>query len=357
MAFAVPTATEIATVAAQFGWSKTIEALIGTPGDVYRAYRFGNVHDRNSIKMMILYGDAHFSISANRFEGDQVLDSVGFQSHLDVAVRKSAVFSGLLPLTDMLRMTTASLTVDFLAGLSVAKRISRADTKRLGDLGFTPADLPRIRSRLQVDGTGAIGNTNRSTWGKLDEEITLSVINNVERTILDPNGATLPKFMTNMDGGQFVPRIMMKFMRFPFESYERLLVRGMQEADAKQLMGFAGNVAMWGGILAMKDAIKESDDKKYEGADGNFALMRDAFLYNSYTALPISMADTVSGLVTGENITNDYKFRVGGAVWGDVTKLQRGNPTYSIPFSRINIGDAVSNVFNRVNYLDEFWKE
>jgi hypothetical protein len=308
--------------------------------------------------MMISYGDANFNVKANRFEADGALDSVGFQNKLDIAVQKSAVFSGLLPLTDMLRMTTAALSVDFLAGLSVlGKKISKADMKRMQDMGFDAEDLERIRTTLQVDAKGAIGNFNRSTWGKLDEDITLAVMNNVERTILHPNGATLPKFMTNMDGGQFVPRIMMKFMRFPFESYERLLVRGMQEADIKQLMGFAGNTAMWGGILMMKDAIRDPEDQKYSGSDGLGALAKDSFLYNSYTALPVSMTDTFSGLLTGDNFTNDYKYRVGGAVWGDFTKLQQGNPTYSVPFASMNLGDAVGSLMNQINFLDDFWEE
>lgn len=358
LAFAVPTMTEVASIAKEFGWSKTIDTLIGTPQDVYKLYKEGTPSERNTIEMMVSYGDAYFATRANRFDVESTFDSVGkTQEFLDGIVRREAVFGGLLPLTDMLKMTTASLSVDFLARMSVAKKISDTDLMRIQDMGFGKEDLARIRDTLKVDATGRIGNTDRKTWGKLDREITAGVITMTERTILHPNGATLPKFMTNMNEGQFLPRVMFKFMRFPFESYERLLVRGIQEADAKQMMAVAGNIAMWTLILSAKDAIKEEDKQKYTGDDGVNKLMLDSFLYNSFTAFPISMADTMSGLVTGENLTNDYRYRMGGAVQSDYESLIDGQPRFAMPWGSVNIGDAVAQQLGTLSGLEELNKE
>jgi len=350
-AFGVNTVTEISALAKEFGWSKSIDKLIGTPSEIYRIYRYGTPSEKNTIEMMISYGDAHFGIKASRLESENILDSVGLQNKLDHAVRMSSIFGGLLPITDMLKMASASLTVDFMAGLSVARKISKTDEMRLNDIGFTIEDLAQVKQVLQVDSNGRIGNTNRASWGALDEKITNAVITMVERTILDPNGITLPKFMTNMNEGQIVPRLLMKFMRFPFESYERLLLRGVQEADAKQLTAFAGNIAMWTGILAMKDALKDPEKQKYSSADGFNSLMIDSFLYGSATALPVALTEMGYGYATGQSLTGDYAFRMGGAPISDLVSAQKGEFRYSVPFTSFNIGDAVGEVLNDLNFL------
>ena len=354
MGFAIPTVTEIASIAKEFGWSRTIDTLVGNPKEIYNIYKNGTPSEKNTIELMVSYGDAHFSVKANRYDVESSYDSVGrVQEFMDDVVHKEAVFGGLLPLTDALRMSTVSLAVDFMARLSVAKNISDTDLMRLQDMGFDKADLPRIRKTLKVQPDGRIGNTDRKTWGALDEEITAAVMTTVERTILHPNAATLPKFMTDMNSGQFLPRVMFKFMRFPFESYERLLIRGIQEADAKQMMAVAGNIAMWTMILSAKDALKEEDKQKYNGDDGTTQLMLDSFLYNSFTSLPIAAGDTISGLATGENLTNDYRYRIGGAVQSDYEKLRELNPTISLPMYNMNIGDATANALATLKILED----
>ena len=358
MAFALPTITEVASIAKEFGWTKTMDKLVGNPKDIYQIYKNGTDSEKNTIELMVSYGDAHFGVKANRADVETSYDSVGRpQEFLDNLVHKEAVFGGLLPLTDMLRMATTSLSVDFMAGLSVASKISPVDEMRLQDMGFSKEDLPLIKERLQVNSAGRIGNTDRKTWGKLDDKITAGVMTMVERTILHPNGATLPKFMTNMNEGQFLPRVMFKFMRFPVESYERMLMRGVQEADSKQLMGLAGNIGMWTMILAAKDAIRPEDKQHYGEDDGYNQLMLDSLLYNSFTALPVAASDTVSGLLTGKNLTNDYRYSIGGAVSSDYQKLIGGRPTFSLPGYNVNIGEAVAPAMNVLKGLEEVNQE
>lgn len=359
LGFAVPTITEIASISKEFGWSKTINTLVGTPSEITRMYRYGTPSDKNSIELMVSYGDALFTTKANRFDVESTLDSVGrTQEFLDGTVRRFAVYGGLMPITDMMRMATASLSVDFLAKLSVAKKISKTDRMRMQDMGFDVEDLQRIRDTLKVDASGRINNMDRKSWGKLDEELTLGVQTMVERTILHPNGITLPKFMTNMNEGQIVPRVLMKFMRFPFESYERLLLRGIQEADAKQMMALAGNIAMWTAILQMKDSMKDPIDQEFNGKDGLDKLMMQSFFMNSVTSLPFAMADHASGLLTGKNATNDWDYRFGGAVGSDMSKLLRGDPTLSLPMTpSIHIGDGVSYAARDIFGLEQLWEE
>ena len=354
MAFALPTMTETASIAKEFGWGRTIDNLVGNPKEIYNLYRKGGVQEKNTVHGMISYGDAFFNHKVNRMDVDTGFDSVGkTQEFMDGVVQKMAVYGGLLPITDMLKMTTASLSVDFLARMSAKQNISKADMKRVLDMGFDADDLTRIRTTLKVDKDGMVGNWDRKTWGQLDERITMGVQTMVERTILEPNGATLPMFMTDMRGGGVVPRIFMKFMRFPVESYERMLVRGIQEADAKQALGLAGNIAMWSAILAMKDAVREEDKQQYTGDDGMTKLMRDSFMYNSWTGGIQAMADTATGFATGENLTNDYRYRMGGAVQSHIENFQKGEPKVNVPFKTINIGEAFSNAMQAMGLMEE----
>jgi uncharacterized coiled-coil protein SlyX len=356
LAFAIPTITEVASIAKEFGLSRTLENLIGRPRDIYNMYKNGLPSDKNTIELLISYGDAHFNMKANRYDVENsMFDIDRFEAFGSGVVQKEAIFGGLLPTTDMLRMTTTALYVDFLARMSVAKKISSADMKRIEDMGFDPTDLSRIRDTLKVQPDGRIGNMDRKTWGALDRELTAGALTTVERTILHPNGITLPKFMTNMEGSGIVPRVFAKFLRFPIESYERMLVRGIQEADAKQAIGFATNVGMWAGILAMKDALREEDKQQYTEDEGS--LIKDALLYNSFTSSLVVGVDTASGLLTGENFTNDFRYNIGGAVTSNLTAFQRGDVNVRVPMGSINITDAFTGVLQQLNLVEETNKE
>lgn len=358
LGFVVPTITEIASVAKEFGWSRTINNFIGNPREVVDMYRNGTPSDKNTIELFVSYGDAYVNNRAVRYDADgNNIDSVGrMQSFLDGTTQRMAIFGGLLPVTDMLRMTTASLSVDFLARMSVAKNISKTDMMRLEDMGFDANDFERIRTTLKVDADGRIGNMDRKTWGQLDEDIMLGVNTMVERTILHPNGITLPKFMSDFNEGQFFPRIMFKFMRFPFESYERMLGRGMQEFDAKQATALAGNIALWTMILSAKDALKEEDKQKYAGKDGLNQLMVDSFLYNSWTAGPVSFIDTGLGLTTGKTLQG-YRYSIGGALASDYQSAMKGDFRVSLPLGSLNAGDGVGMAFQTLGLMEETNKE
>ena len=352
-AFGVATVTEIASIAKEFGWKSTINHLIPSIKKVNDIYLKGSPSDKNQIELFTEFGSAYFSSRANRMDIDSPFEATTrIQEKVDGMVHKLSVLGGLLPITDMLKMTTITAGVDFLAKMSVKGKISDVDMMRINDMGFDANDLVRIRDTLKVSTDGRINNMDRKSWGVLDQELTDGLANMIERTILHPNGITLPKFMTDVDEGAWISKVMMKFMRFPVESYERLLVRGLQEADAKQALAVAGNVAMWSAILMAKDALKEDDRKKYNKDDWEEQLFKDSMLNNSFTSGPTSLIDKVYGTFTGENLTNEYKYKMFGPIGSDLTKLQQLRPTFSLPFYNMNIGDGVANIFNTLDILD-----
>ena len=146
-------------------------------------------------------------------------------------------------------------------------------------------------------------------------------------------------------------------MRFPVESYERLLLRGVQEADAKQLLALGGNVAMWTAILMAKDAIKDEEKQQYNKDDWETKLFKDSLLANSWTSFPVALADKAVGLATGKNLTNDYTHNALGVVPRDLDKIRQGNLTVSLPFYNMNVGDATGRIMNDMFNLDELMKD
>lgn len=352
-AFGIPTLTEVASIAKEFGWSSTINNLIPSIKEVKDIYLKGTPSDKNTMELTAEYGSAYFTHRANRHDVENAFEATNkIQEKIDASVHKLSVLGGLLPITDVLKMTTITSSVDFLAKMSVKGDISPTDMMRLGDMGFDANDLINIRQTLKVGNDGRINNMDRKSWGKLDQQITDGVMTMLDRTILHPNGATLPKLMTDANEGSWVSKILMKFMRFPVESYERLLMRSIQEADAKQLIALGGNIAMWTLILSAKDALKDEEKQKYKGDEGMTELMKDSLLYNSWTSFPVAMSDKVYGAMTGENLTNNYRHRVLGVAEGDLSSLQQGNPRFSIPLASINIGDGLSRINNDILHLD-----
>ena len=341
MGFVVPTLTEVTALTKEYGAGKTIKHLIGTPAEIVRIYRYGTPSEQNTMRLFVSYADSLSTHRAIRWDETNLGSVDAVTQWLDNIVQKEAIYGGLLPVTDMLRMASTTLAVDFMAGLSVAGKISKTDLMRLQDMGFDESILPRIRKTLDVQPDGTINNIDRSTWGALDEEITFAVQTAVKRTILHPDGISLPKFMTDMDAGQILPRLVFKFMRFPIASYERLLGRGIQEMDAKQIISFATNIGMWAAILSFKDAMKDPIDQKYNTADGELELIKDSFVMGSVTSGPMLALDTFYGAFTGKNASNDYRWSPGSAIWSDIRSAQQGTFKFSTPAGSVPVGTVV----------------
>jgi len=361
MGFGVPTITEIASVAKEFGWGKTLKALVPSIKSMHTLYRNGSSKDINTIGLVGEFGTALLGHRVNRLDtGDSIANMSRLEEFIDDTTRKTSIWGGLMPITDGLKLMTLSLGVDNLARLSVAKKISPTDIMRLEDMGFSKADLPLIKKTLKVDSSGKITNMNMKSWGKLHGKMTDGLITLVDRTILHPDGITLPKFMTDVNDGAFLSKVVLKFMKFPVESYERMLLRGMQEADIKQAMGVMGNIAMWSMILTAKDATKEDKYKQYDldTNEGMTKLMKDSLLMNSWTTGVTALGDRLSSTLTGENLFTDYNPIIGGAPVGDMRKLLwKHDPTFNTYGHNIHIGTAVSDFMNTVGILDEATKE
>ena len=68
MGFGVPTITEAAAMASQFGWTPVFNKLIGTIPEVTRAYRFGTPSEKNTIELYVSYGESFGNTRSNRLD-------------------------------------------------------------------------------------------------------------------------------------------------------------------------------------------------------------------------------------------------------------------------------------------------
>jgi hypothetical protein len=305
LGFAPATMTELSAIVGEYGFKNLMKNFVGAHADVYNIYKNGTTADKNMLRGLGEFGEAYLGYRAIRFEADGGLGSVGkIQTLLDKATTRGALYGGLQLTTDVLRLLAVAMNTDFVARMSVAKKINSSDIKKLESMGISLDNLKEIKTTLKVDKDGGITNWDRTSWGGMDDTISRASMIMLDRTILHPTAATLPSFMTNYAGGGVVPRILMKFMRFPIESHERLLVRGLQEVDMNRMVGYGVNIGMWAAILMAKDALLPEDKQKYSLDDEE--KLRKLFIHSAYTSSitsgAMSMLDYGYGFWSGQSM-------------------------------------------------------
>jgi hypothetical protein len=206
--------------------------------------------------------------------------------------------------------------------------ISSADSKILARLGYSRKDiqdLVKARSKVEYDVDGRLVDWNMDKWDNgIEQKMRDSIYNNIESSVLHPDGATLPMLLTDPDS--WVAKISLQFMRFPIDSYEKLFLRGMSEMQGKQVAGVVSNFMLWTMVLSFRDALKVEDKQRYNDDDG--MLFQDALKASSMVSGPMTLLDKAYTATTGDRIGSDYS--PGSSMWGGAagniaTKLYGGN--------------------------------
>lgn len=337
--FGANTISEVATMTARYGFGNTFSKLWGSSKDIANFYATGTISDKNQFLSFIHLHSSKTNSNITNVENFNLIEGADkVQRFLDGTSHKLAVWGGLLPLTDVMRTASMSAGLDYLARLSAKKGLTSAEVSRLEGFGLTVNDLPALKKALQVDDTGKIANYDIKSYGKLEQRVLDGLLESVDRTIMNGNGMTLPPFMTDNGTGAFMSKVIFKFLRYPIESYERLLLRGIQEGDATQIMSVALNTMLWSGVYMMKDAILPDDKKKYQAEGWEAKLLKDSLIMNSWLGVAPMAADLVAGYGLGENVTNDFK--PSNVVWNDFKKLRSGVISVNVPFSKVELDIA-----------------
>jgi hypothetical protein len=353
MSFGIPTLTEIAAPVMKVGFKPVLQNLYGGADSVYNIYKYGSTKDVNSISLLAEVGTHHMNHKLNRADIENIYnDTSKAQTFMNEAVRKGSIYGGLIPITDVLKITAITSDLTWLSSLRKST-ISSSDKIKLEQMGFSVDDIPQLHRAIKLDANGKVDLSKELSAGdaKFRERLDDALYNFRQGTILHPDGSTLPMVMTDVNEAAFLSKIFFKFMRFPMESYERLLLNGIQHADANVAVGAMLNTAMWSLILTAKDAVKDDDKKRYEGDEGGLQLFKDSMMYNSIVAGPVAMTDKALALA-GTSLSG-YETTTGGIVEKDVKNLLTGSPRVGLFGVNIDLGDAVSNTINTLNIWNE----
>lgn len=365
LGFGLTSVLDMAQVYSKFGSEKIIKYIAKDIGNVHQLYKTGTASDKNIISLVGSIGEAFFGHRAIRMDIEGGLDSTGKVQHfLDRATGKAAVYGGLQPITDVMRLITTSATVDFIGRMSVKKNLSAVDIKMLNGMGVDTSKLAMFRKVMNVADDGTIRNYDINTWGALNEEMQRITWITQQETVLHPSASTLPKFMTDYDGGGLVPRILAKFTRFPTASYESMLLRNIQEANANKLVGLAVNFGIASIILLARDAVKPEEKQRFDLDDEEKTteLWKHAALMTNATALPVLIMDTAAQL-TGQKTASGYKGVFQPAplrVFDDLVRnrevkvrLPIGSVGYNASKGMVHILNQEYNIYEAVKDMDE----
>ena len=357
--FGMTSTGEIFVAMDRYGAFNTLKNIIPSAKSTYRLWANASIDDRNMLLAMTNKSTPRASTNMLSSENSVMLEQTNkIFKGLDYLADKLSKIGLLQPITDFTRILSASSAQSWLAGVShknsLGKRLSNADRVRLSKFGLTEDDLPKVKQELGLDERGMITNEHleHSTFGN---RILDGIQDSVDATVMSGSAMHLPTFMTDRGVNNWLSTLVFKFMRYPMEAYEKLLLRGIQELDARKVVMIGLNSMAFALMFTLRDAMKPEDSKKrYEGDDGFALLMRDSLSMNSYLGVIPSAIDFGWSNITGTNLTNDYKASsISDSMIG---KWQQGKFGFNLLNGRIEY-DAVDNqlqVFKYVQDLDLF---
>lgn len=357
--FGMTSTGEIFVAMDRYGAFNTLKNIIPSAKSTYRLWANASIDDKNMLLAMTNKTTPRASTNMLSAENSVMLEQTNkIFKGLDYLADKLSKIGLLQPITDFTRILSASSAQSWLASVShknsLGKRLSNADQVRLSKFGLTEDDLPRVKQELGLDERGMITNEHleHSTFGN---RILDGIQDSVDATVMSGSAMHLPTFMTDRGVNNWLSTLVFKFMRYPMEAYEKLLLRGVQELDARKVAMIGLNSMAFALMFTLRDAMKPEDSKKrYEGDDGFALLMRDSLAMNSYLGIVPSAIDFGWSNITGTNLTNDYKASsISDSMIG---KWQKGKFGFNLLNGRIEY-DAVDNqlqVFKYVQDLDFF---
>ena len=353
--FGMTSTGEIFVAMDRYGAFNTLKNIIPSAKSTYRLWANASIDERNTLLAMTNKTTPRASTNMLSAENSVMLEQTNkIFKGLDYLADKLSKIGLLQPITDFTRILSASSAQSWLASVShknsLGKRLSNADKVRLSKFGLIEDDLPRVRQELGLDERGMITNEHleHSTFGN---RILDGIQDSVDATVMSGSAMHLPTFMTDRGVNNWLSTLVFKFMRYPMEAYEKLLLRGVQELDARKVAMIGLNSMAFALMFTLRDAMKPEDSKKrYEGDDGFALLMRDSLAMNSYLGIIPSAIDFGWSNITGTNLTNDYKASsISDSMIG---KWQQGKFGFNLLNGKIEY-DAVDNQLQVFKYVQD----
>lgn len=361
--FGMASLGELFVASNRYGYYNTLKNVIPSAKATFNLWKNSSVDNKNYLIGLSTKSSITSSKNAMSVENAMAFDpsnNIAFKVLDKGADTMSKI--GLLPqITDFLRHLSTSSAQSWLAKKAhdnyLGKSLSKADKLRLSKMGFLEDELPLIRKEFDLDETGLIRNDNQEN-SAIGRRMVDGMLDSVDATIMSGNAMHIPAFMSDRGSNAWINTILFKFMRYPIEAYEKLLLRGIQEADARTIVSVGFNTMFFMLMYQVRDAMKPEEKKKrYNGEDGFANLVMDGIKMNSFIGSLPSLADTGYGIVTGKNLFDDKKY---GTVTGSfINNIHGGRFGVNVVNGRIEY-DAAKNqlqIFRFIKDFNEYTKE
>lgn len=361
--FGMTSLGELFVAANRYGYYNTMKNIIPSAKSTFNLWKNSKVDNKNYLIALSTKSSITSSKNAMSVENAMAFDpsnNIAFKVLDKGADTMSKI--GLLPqITDFLRHLSTSSAQSWLAKKAhdnyLGKSLSNADKIRLSKMGFLEEELPLIRKEYDLDDTGLIRNDNQEN-SVIGRRMVDGMLDSVDATIMSGNAMHIPSFMSDRGTNAWINTILFKFMRYPIEAYEKLLLRGIQEADARTIVSVGFNTMLFMLMYQVRDAMKPEEKKKrYDGEDGFANLVMDGIKMNSFIGAVPSLADFGYGTLTGKNLFDDKK--AGSVTASFINNIQDGRFGVNVLNGRVEY-DAAKNqlqIFRFIKDFNEFSKE
>ena len=361
--FGMTSLGELFVAANRYGYYNTMKNIIPSAKSTFNLWKNSKVDDKNYLISLSTKSSITSSKNAMSVENAMAFDpsnNIAFKLLDKGADTMSKI--GLLPqITDFLRHLSTSSAQSWLAKKAhdnyLGKSLSKADKIRLSKMNILEEELPLVRKEFDLDETGLIRNDNQEN-SAIGRRMVDGMLDSVDATIMSGKAMHIPTFMSDRGSNAWINTILFKFMRYPIEAYEKLLLRGIQEADARTIVSVGFNTMLFMLMYQVRDAMKPEEKKKrYDGEDGFSKLVMDGIKMNSFIGAVPSLADFAYGTLTGKNLFDDKK--AGSVTASFINNIQSGRFGVNVLNGRIEY-DAAKNqlqIFRFIKDFNEFSKE
>jgi len=310
--FGITSLTEMANIVGTTGVKNTMGLHFDAINSTFKMARGEDVPVEwiNEIQAIGLVGDIVHGLHMQRYDAsDSISTSNALEKALDFGNHFVHKISGLQHTTEAQRVITIGAGMNDIVGIAKNLNPSTADLKRLAVYGLQTKDLDGIRHLvdtgvIKFDGAGHLKAFGFDKWDTaLSDKIQSGLYTHMVNTVLHPDGATLPLFLTNND---FVGKIMFQFLRFPAAAHEKLMLRGLDLADARQAVGILSSLALFTLVAKTKDFLKGEDRFDLDTEEGVNNLTGYLIANNYMTASLAGGSDLIYSLATGKSAWSDY---------------------------------------------------
>ncbi len=321
--------------------------------------------------------------------GDDLADGGNKLLRAATAVQSAVMKASMLaPITQNIRIALGHVKLDDMFNMDFAK-LSAKDKKHYTRMQFDYNDIKRMQDfKEKVTLKDKDGEFNGYDFTKLPPDLARSIdryMGNLSRhDVILGERIHMPALFSSNNA---YSKLLTQYLSFPAQAYESLLLKGIQEADARlatatmfQLMAIS-TMAMAREEMEIKAGLKHELDRKYTFDEEGFtALATHGMLKNSYLAPLTFAADTVSKAFTGQSLNSDYRQYNAMSAFGGVsagrlqttyealTKLgldytQYGGTGWNTSYGRAIAANGLLpavyapgmiNVFNQINHDMEY---